>query len=135
MRSGTERPSPRRKHAREGNAYQNAFHNHGGKAVFGGKGNGGTDGQQHRITPHKRAVQQHIAHAQGNGTQHHEGDGRGKQGDKQIYAFKCETAHSKRAVPSHVEEREHERLMACVPEQRTHKNGIEARLRCAGMMG
>ncbi len=103
MGTGAKRPAPCRKHARKGNADQNAFHDHGDKAVFGRKGNGGTDGQQHRITPHKRAVQQHIAHAQGNGTQHHEGDGRGKQGDKQVDALESQTADGKRAVPSHVE--------------------------------
>ena len=135
MRSGAERPTPSREHAGERTPYQNAFHNHGGKAVFGGKGNRGADGQQHCIAPHERAVQQHIAHAQGNGAQHDEGDGRGKQGDQQINAFKSVAANSERAVPSHVEEREHERLMARVPEQRTHKSGVEARLRCAGMMG
>ena len=135
MRSSAERPTPRREHAGERTAYQNAFHDHGGKAVFGGKGNGGTDGQQHRITPHKRTVQQYIANAQRNGAQHDKGDGRGKQGDEQIDALEGQTADSERAVPSHVKECEHERLMTRIPEQGAHKSGIEARLRCAGMMG
>ena len=84
MGTGAKRPAPCRKHASKGDADQDAFHDHGDKAVFIGKRNRRADGQQHRITPHKGTVQQHIAHAQRNGAQHDERGSCGKQGDEQI---------------------------------------------------